>query len=122
MDICQSQFEICLACAHLLRLRHGYSLRAVEDRARGRRTARLTVSSSAAFALLNGRTNSSIRQSAMGRARHNVFAQSNSQRYVVIWDPQWRIIDCLRPPPGSDPRAALADAVEGLERDGWTAE
>ena len=58
----------------------------------------------------------------MGRARHNVFAQSNSQRYLVVWDPQWRIIDCLRPPPGSDPRTALADAIARLEREGWTAQ
>jgi hypothetical protein len=58
----------------------------------------------------------------MGRARHNVFAQSNSQRYVVIWDPQWRIIDCLRPSPGSDPRAAFAEAIARLERDGWAAQ
>lgn len=32
------------------------------------------------------------------------------------------MIDCLRPLPGSDPRAAFADAIAGLERGGWTAE
>jgi glutamine synthetase len=58
----------------------------------------------------------------MGRARHNVFAQTNSPHYVVTWDPQWRIIDCLRPSPGSDPRAAFAAAIARLEHDGWTAQ
>jgi hypothetical protein len=58
----------------------------------------------------------------MGRARHKVFAQSNSQRYVVVWDLQWRIIDCLRPPPDTDLRAAFADAIARLERDGWMAQ
>jgi hypothetical protein len=58
----------------------------------------------------------------MGRARHNVFAPSNSQLYVVTWDLQWRIVDCLRPPPGSDPHAAFADAIARLERGGWTAQ
>ena len=58
----------------------------------------------------------------MGRARHNVFARSNSQRYVVIWDLQWRIIDCMRPAPGSDPHRAFANVIARLERDGWTAQ
>lgn len=57
----------------------------------------------------------------MGRARHNVFA-SSSQHYVVVWDLQWRVIDCLRPPHGSDPRTVLADAIARLECAGWRAE
>jgi hypothetical protein len=55
----------------------------------------------------------------MARTRRNVFAASGEQHYIVIWDLQWRVIDCLRPRPGTDLRAALADAIVRLERDGW---
>jgi hypothetical protein len=55
----------------------------------------------------------------MGRPRRNVFAVSSDQHYIVIWDLQWRVIDCLRPRPGTDLRAALTDAILRLERDGW---
>ncbi len=82
----------------------------------------MTAYSSGAFALLYGRTNPLVRQSVMDRARHDVFAPTNSQHYVVLWDAHWRIIDCQRPLPGSDPRTALAGAIARLERDGWTAE
>jgi hypothetical protein len=58
----------------------------------------------------------------MGRARRNVFATSNAQHYVVIWDLQWQIIDCSRPPRGSDLREALEGAIERLEREGWAPE
>ena len=58
----------------------------------------------------------------MGRARRNVFATSNAQHYVVIWNLQWQIIDCLRPQRGGDLHDALRDAIERLGSDGWTAE
>ena len=55
----------------------------------------------------------------MARARRNVFALSSAQHYIVVWDLQWRVIDCLRPRCGADLRAALTDAIAGLQRDGW---
>jgi hypothetical protein len=58
----------------------------------------------------------------MVRARRNVFATSNTQHFVVIWDLQWRIIDCVRPQHGSDLRGAFEGTIERLGRDGWTAE
>jgi hypothetical protein len=58
----------------------------------------------------------------MGRARRNVFATSNTPHFVVIWDLQWRIIDCVRPRHGSDLRMEFDRAIERLGRDGWTAE
>lgn len=58
----------------------------------------------------------------MGRVRRNVFATSDAQHYIVVWDLQWQIIDVARPPRGHDPHAALTAAISRLERDGWTCE
>jgi hypothetical protein len=58
----------------------------------------------------------------MARYRFPAFTQAPTPRYVVLWDLQWRILDCERLEPGADLSGAMAAAIERLEGAGWQAE
>jgi hypothetical protein len=58
----------------------------------------------------------------MGRTRRYLSCQPNAPHYIVIWDLQWRVVECRRVEQGSDLRTAFAQTLEQLERDGWRGE
>ena len=58
----------------------------------------------------------------MARYHHNVYAKSKTPRYLVIFDLQWKIIECQRLEPSTDLRPAMAAAIERLTADGWQSE
>jgi hypothetical protein len=58
----------------------------------------------------------------MARYHHNVYANSKTARYLVIFDLQWKIIDCQRLEPSTDLRSAMTATIERLSEQGWTPE
>jgi hypothetical protein len=58
----------------------------------------------------------------MGRYRHNVYANSKTARYLVIFDLQWKVIDYERLAPSTDLRGAMTAAIERLIKEGWQPE
>jgi hypothetical protein len=58
----------------------------------------------------------------MGRYTFPAFNTSTGPRYVVVWDPHWRILECQRLEPAADLSGGMAAAIERLARDGWEAE
>jgi hypothetical protein len=59
---------------------------------------------------------------AMARYHHNVYANSTTPRYLVIFDPQWKIIDSQRLEPSTDLRPAMTAAIDRLSNEGWQPE
>jgi hypothetical protein len=59
---------------------------------------------------------------AMVRYHHNVYANGKTARYLVIFDLQWKIIDCQRLEPSTDLRPAMTAAIERLIKEGWQPE
>lgn len=58
----------------------------------------------------------------MGRYNFPAFKTASSQRYVVIWDLQWHLIECERLEPAANLSAAMEATMGRLEVDGWEAE
>jgi hypothetical protein len=59
---------------------------------------------------------------AMARYHHNVYANSETPRYLVIFDLQWKIIDCQRLEASTDLRSAMTAAIDRLTAEGWQSE
>jgi hypothetical protein len=59
---------------------------------------------------------------AMARYTLPAFNKANEARYVVLWDLQWRVLDCQRLEPATDLSAAMTAAIEPIETEGWQAE
>lgn len=53
------------------------------------------------------------------RYRHNVYASGRTSRYLVLFDLQWKVIECQRLEPGADLPKAMAAATRRLAREGW---
>jgi hypothetical protein len=58
----------------------------------------------------------------MARYKHNVYAKSKTARYVVVFDLQWKIIECQRLEPSTDLRPAMTAAIARLTAEGWQPE
>jgi hypothetical protein len=59
---------------------------------------------------------------AMARYQHNVFASAKTPRYLVLFDLQWKIIECQRLEPSSELRNAMTCAINRLVSEGWALE
>ena len=58
----------------------------------------------------------------MGRYHHNVYASANTPRHVVLFDLQWRIIECQRLDSSTDLRGAMTTTIARLLSEGWEVE
>jgi hypothetical protein len=58
----------------------------------------------------------------MARYHHNVYASTNTPRYVVLFDLQWQIIECQRLEPSIDLRRVMTTTVDRLINEGWRSE
>jgi hypothetical protein len=58
----------------------------------------------------------------MARYHHNLYAKSKTPRYVVLFDLQWKIIECQRLESSSDLRSAITTAIDRLNKEGWEPE
>ena len=58
----------------------------------------------------------------MGRYTFPAFKPAPEPRYVVVWDLQWRLLDCRRLEPAVDLSAAMEATIGRLEEDGWQPE
>lgn len=58
----------------------------------------------------------------MAYYHHNVYANSKTPRYVVVFDLQWKVIHCQRLEPLSDLKAAITGRIERLIEEGWIPE
>lgn len=58
----------------------------------------------------------------MVRYHHEIYAGATTPRYVVLFDLQWKIIECERLEPCADLRAAMTAATQRLTAQGWQAE
>jgi len=56
---------------------------------------------------------------AMARYHHNVYASAKTARYIVLFDLQWKIIECTRLEPASDLHSAMTTAMQRLTGEGW---
>jgi hypothetical protein len=44
------------------------------------------------------------------------------QRCVVLWNPDWHVLECQRREGTTDLSGAMAGAIEGLASEGWQLE
>ena len=58
----------------------------------------------------------------MSRYTFPAFNVAPTPRYVVVWDLQWRVLECERLEPAADLSGAMTAAIERLTADGWAAE
>jgi hypothetical protein len=58
----------------------------------------------------------------MGRYRHQIYAQSGTPRFCVLFGLQWQVIECSRFEPGADLRGAMTAAISRLANEGWQME
>jgi hypothetical protein len=58
----------------------------------------------------------------MGRYQHNVYASAKTSRYVVLFDLQWKVIECRRLEPSTDLHGAMMSALNRLVSEGWALE
>jgi hypothetical protein len=56
------------------------------------------------------------------RSKYNPLATSPLSRWLVLRDMFHNVLDATELPPGTDLRAAFANGVAALERDGWRSE
>lgn len=59
---------------------------------------------------------------AMARYRHNVYAGAETPRYLVVFDLQWKIIECQRLESCADLAKSMAATLQRLTEEGWHAE
>jgi hypothetical protein len=55
----------------------------------------------------------------MPRYHPHLFDQATTSRYLIVWDLQWQVIECVQLEPRADLHAALRVTIERLQRDGW---
>jgi hypothetical protein len=58
----------------------------------------------------------------MARYHHNIFGTSKTVRYLVIFDLQWKIIECQRLEPPVDLHCAMGATINRLLGQGWIPE
>jgi hypothetical protein len=58
----------------------------------------------------------------MGRYTFPAFARATTGRYLVVWDLQWRLIECQRLEPAADLSGAMAATIARLSGEGSQAE
>jgi hypothetical protein len=58
----------------------------------------------------------------MGRYTFPAFKAADAPRYVVLWDLQWRLLECQCLEPAADLSAAMEATIGRLEEDGWQPE
>jgi hypothetical protein len=59
---------------------------------------------------------------AMSRYHPHVFDRAGAVRYLIVWDLQWQVIECVRLEPRTALARALAEKLDRLAKDGWRAE
>jgi len=47
------------------------------------------------------------------------FAKSTTPRYLIVWDLEWRALECERFDSGMDLHTALSETIERLRHTGW---
>jgi hypothetical protein len=58
----------------------------------------------------------------MGRYKFTAYLNDGNPRYLVIWDLQWKPLQCERLEPAADLRGAMAAAMEAQIAQGWRIE
>jgi len=58
----------------------------------------------------------------MARYNHNVYARANTPRYVVLFDLQWKIIECTRLEAAADLAKSMTASLQRLTEEGWLPE
>jgi hypothetical protein len=58
----------------------------------------------------------------MARYHHKIYANSKTTRYLVMFDLQWKIIECQRLEPSTDLTRAMTATIERLSEQGWIPE
>jgi hypothetical protein len=58
----------------------------------------------------------------MARYNHNVYARANTPRYVVLFDLQWKVIECTRLEPAADLAKSMTASLQRLTEEGWLPE
>jgi hypothetical protein len=58
----------------------------------------------------------------MPRRYINQLSDPRATRYAVLWDLQWRVIECTTLAACTDLFAAMNEVIEHLQRDGWEPE
>jgi hypothetical protein len=58
----------------------------------------------------------------MARHKHDVYASAKTPRHLVLFDLQWKIVECLHLEPAADLSSAMATAIECLTEKGWRPE
>jgi hypothetical protein len=58
----------------------------------------------------------------MARYRFTAYQNDGQPRYLVVWDLQWKILDCQHLEPTADLRGAMAATIQRLQGNGWQAE
>jgi len=59
---------------------------------------------------------------AMGRYRFIAYVNDGNPRYVVVWDLQWKPLQCQRLEPHADLRVAMNAAIDAQVAQGWRVE
>jgi hypothetical protein len=60
--------------------------------------------------------------SAMGRYRFTAYVNDGNPRFVVIWDLQWKPLQCQRLAPNANLRLAMTAAIDAQAAQGWQVE
>jgi hypothetical protein len=58
----------------------------------------------------------------MSRHRCAVYRNDRQPRYVVLWTLQWEVVTCRMLQGGANLQAAMSEAVDEADRDGWVAD
>jgi hypothetical protein len=58
----------------------------------------------------------------MGRYRFIAYVNDGNPRYVVVWDLQWKPLQCQRLEPRADLRVAMSAAIDAQVAQGWRVE
>jgi hypothetical protein len=58
----------------------------------------------------------------MARYHHNVYANAKTARYLVLFDLQWKIIECQLLEPSTDLRNAITTTIDRVASEGWIVE
>ncbi len=58
----------------------------------------------------------------MRRQQPSPYTIAKTPRYIILWDLQWKVIDCTRLESRTNLRHAMTTTIERLQHDGWIAE
>jgi hypothetical protein len=56
------------------------------------------------------------------RYNHNIYAGAKTARFIVLFDLQWKIIECTRLEPPVDLAKSMAATLQRLTEEGWQPE